>query len=116
MNGKNFVVTGGASGLGLATGKLLARRGAQVAIIDADRVGLPAALKEIASSAAITPSAVAGDIGPRREANQLFAAAIGDFDRVDGVVNCAGIYPRRPILEISDEDWDLEWRVNVRGT
>jgi 3-oxoacyl-[acyl-carrier protein] reductase len=116
MNGKNVVVTGGASGLGLATGKLLARRGARVAIIDANQVGLDAALGEMATGAAITPSGVAGDIVARLEASRLFAAATGDFDRVDGVVNCAGIYPRRPILEISDEDWDLDWRVNVRGT
>src|SRR4029079_19470548 len=36
--------------------------------------------------------------------------------RVQGLVNCAGVYPRRPILEISDEDWDFDWKVNVRGT
>jgi 3-oxoacyl-[acyl-carrier protein] reductase len=116
MKGKSFVVTGGASGLGLATCKLLAHRGARIAIIDANQTGLDAALAEIGMAAAIAPSGLAGDIVQRQEAHRLFAAVTRDFDRIDGVVNCAGVYPRRPILEISDEDWDLDWRVNVRGT
>jgi len=116
MNGKNFVVTGGASGLGLATCKLLARRGARIAVVDVNQTALDAALAQIGEAAPTAPSGVVGDIVPRLEANRLFAAATDCFDRIDGVVNCAGVYPRRPILEITDEDWDLDWRVNVRGT
>jgi 3-oxoacyl-[acyl-carrier protein] reductase len=116
MNGKSFVVTGGANGLGLATCKLLAHRGARIAIIDANQAGLEVALAQIGAAATIAPSGVAGDVVPRFEANRLFTAATHGFDRIDGVVNCAGVYPRRPILEISDEDWDLDRRVNVRGT
>src|SRR5262249_51437066 len=45
-----------------------------------------------------------------------FGEAAGKLGRVDGLVNCAGVYPRRPILEITDEDWDFDWKINVRGT
>jgi NAD(P)-dependent dehydrogenase (short-subunit alcohol dehydrogenase family) len=116
MKGKSFVITGGASGLGLATCRLLAQRGARIAIIDANQTALDAALAQIGEDAEIAPSGAAGDIVTRREAQRLFAAVTENLGRIDGVVNCAGVYPRRPILEISDEDWDLDWRVNVRGT
>ncbi|HMO72229.1 MAG TPA: SDR family oxidoreductase, partial [Paracoccaceae bacterium] len=36
--------------------------------------------------------------------------------RVDTLVNSAAIYPRRPVLEISDDDWDASHAVNVKGT
>jgi 3-oxoacyl-[acyl-carrier protein] reductase len=116
MKDKGIVVTGGASGLGLATCKLLAGRGARLAIIDADRGKLDGALKELSALATVAPTGFAGDIVPRKEAFDLFEGAAKSVDRVDGVVNCAGVYPRRPILEIGDEDWNLDFGVNVRGT
>ena len=53
---------------------------------------------------------------PKTEALKLFDDAKRRLGRVDGLVNCAGVYPRRPILDISDDDWDFDWKVNVRGT
>ena len=116
MMGKTIIVTGGASGLGLATCKLLALRGARVAIIDVNPQTLELTLQDLAQGSLEAPTGIAGDIVPRQQALALFASLVRDLGRIDGVVNCAGVYPRRPILEISDEDWDLDWRVNVRGT
>ncbi|HEY7968565.1 MAG TPA: SDR family oxidoreductase, partial [Candidatus Limnocylindrales bacterium] len=44
------------------------------------------------------------------------AAAVARFGRVDVLVNAAGVYPRRPVLEISAEDWQHVFQINVLGT
>jgi len=114
IQNKGIVVVGGASGLGLATVKKLLEAGARIAIIDLN----PASLKE--QTALLEGKgqihAIAGDIVPKAEALKLFDDAKRRLGRVDGLVNCAGVYPRRPILDISDDDWDFDWKVNVRGT
>ena len=115
VEGKGIVVTGGASGLGLATVEALAAGGARIAILDMNQGVLEAQTQRL-SAAGRELHGIAGDIVPRQEAFRLFETAARRLGRVDGVVNCAGVYPRRPILEITDEDWDFDWKVNVRGT
>jgi len=112
---KGVVLTGGASGLGLATAKLLAAAGAKLAIIDLNADALASAVRELSAGGAEVHG-LAGDIVPKAEAYRLFADAAGKLRRVHGLINAAGVYPRRPILEITDEDWDFDWKVNVRGT
>lgn len=115
VEGKGIVVTGGASGLGLATVEALAAGGARIAILDMNQAALDAQTQRLAAQGREVHG-IAGDIVPKQEATRLFEDAARRLGRVDGVVNCAGVYPRRPILEISDEDWDFDWKVNVRGT
>jgi NAD(P)-dependent dehydrogenase (short-subunit alcohol dehydrogenase family) len=115
IEGKGIVVAGGASGLGLATVEALAKQGARVAIVDLNRQALEENVAKL-SAEGHDVQGVAGDIVAKAEAAALFAKAQKLLGRVQGLVNCAGVYPRRPILEISDEDWDFDWKVNVRGT
>lgn len=116
MQGRNIVITGGASGLGLATAKLLAGKGANVALLDINQAGLDAAVAEITKAGGGKACGFAGDIVPRAGAFEIYAKAVKALGRVDGIVNAAGVYPRRPILEITDEDWSFDWNINVRGT
>jgi NAD(P)-dependent dehydrogenase (short-subunit alcohol dehydrogenase family) len=111
VHGKGIVVAGGASGLGLATCRLLAARGARLAVIDSNAQALADVTLRIGAVAGIP-----GNIVPREEAFRLLDQATQALGRIDGLVNCAGVYPRRPVLEITDQDWDLDWQVNVRGT
>lgn len=114
MQGKNVVVTGGANGLGKALAERLAQRGAGVAIVDTDADGgqrVAAALR----SGGATAVAIAGDISRRGLAHELFRQAVDALGHVHGLANVAGVYPRRPLLEISDDDWDFSFGVNVRG-
>lgn len=115
MKGKCIVVTGGASGLGLATVEVLAAAGAKVAIIDLNRQSLDASIEALRAKN-LEVCGFVGDIVPKAQAGVLFREAAERLGRVDGLVNCAGVYPRRPILEITDDDWDFDWKVNVRGT
>jgi NAD(P)-dependent dehydrogenase (short-subunit alcohol dehydrogenase family) len=114
LHGRNVVVTGGANGLGKALAERLTQRGAGVAIVDADVDGgerVAAALR----TAGGTAVAIAGDISRRGDAHDLFRRAVDALGLVHGLANVAGVYPRRPLLEITDEDWDFSFGVNVRG-
>ncbi len=51
-----------------------------------------------------------------RRPTSSYDQAIAKLGRVHGVINAAGVYPRKPILEITDADWDFDWGVNVKGT
>ena len=113
--GKGIVVTGGASGLGLSTVETLAARGAEVVVIDVDRPSLERCLDGLRARGRKVEG-IAGDIVAKQSATNLMKAAAGKLPRLDGLVNCAGVYPRKPILEISDEDWDFDWQINVRGS
>jgi NAD(P)-dependent dehydrogenase (short-subunit alcohol dehydrogenase family) len=114
MPDQSVVVTGGGSGLGKAVSLNLAGSGAQVVILDINEATAQAVVDEIrkAGGAAF---AVIGDITTRDGAQALFDKAVAGAGRIHGLVNCAGVYPRKPILEISDADWDFSFAVNVRG-
>jgi 3-oxoacyl-[acyl-carrier protein] reductase len=114
MQGQTVVITGGASGLGKAVAQTLGAKGVAVAIIDINQTGAESAAQDIrdAGGRAI---AISGDITHRDSAHALFQRAVAGLGHVSGLVNNAGIYPRRPILDISDEDWDANFAVNVRG-
>jgi NAD(P)-dependent dehydrogenase (short-subunit alcohol dehydrogenase family) len=114
MNGKNIVITGAAGGLGKATAMTLAKAGAGVAVLDVNEDGAQAVVDDIKKGGG-NAVAIVGDITSRNEAHALFAKAVDAFGQIDGLVNNAGIYPRRPIFEITDDDWNISLAVNVRG-
>lgn len=116
MDGQNVVIVGGASGLGLATARLMIRRGAAgIGLVDRNAQALERAATELAGSPATIATAVC-DIVRRETAHAGFDAVAHRLGRVHALVNSAAIYPRRPILEITDEEWDLENAINVKGT
>jgi NAD(P)-dependent dehydrogenase (short-subunit alcohol dehydrogenase family) len=116
VEGQNVVIVGGASGLGLATARMMARRGAAgIGLVDRDAEALERAAILVAAEGSSVATATT-DIARREAAHAGFAAVAGQLGRIHALVNSAAIYPRRPILEITDEEWDLENAVNVKGT
>jgi NAD(P)-dependent dehydrogenase (short-subunit alcohol dehydrogenase family) len=114
MIGKNVVVTGAAGGLGSAISLTLAKAGAGVAVLDVNPGGAQVIVDKIkALGGNAVP--VIGDLTTREGAHGLFAKAVEAFGHIDGLVNNAGIYPRRPIFEITDDEWNASLSVNVRG-
>lgn len=114
MRGKSVIVTGAASGLGKATALLLAKAGASIGIIDVNAAGAEATVEDIEKLGGKAVSVI-GDITKRANALELFDRTAQKLGRIDGLVNNAGIYPRRPIMEITDEEWNASLGVNVRG-
>jgi 3-oxoacyl-[acyl-carrier protein] reductase len=116
MKNQKVVIVGGATGLGLSIAKLMLADGAaSIALIDKNGPLLGdtvAALKADGHDV----FGIEGDITRRETALAAFQRAQEALGRVDCLVNSAAIYPRKPLLEIFDEDWDLENAVNIKGT
>ncbi len=104
FEGLSAIVTGGASGIGLATARLLAERGAQVACLDLKVDGLPAPLRGYVADVS--------DDHAVRTAVDAAATAMGGLDIV---VNNAGIGAQGTVEANSDEEWLRVLDVNVVG-
>lgn len=115
MTGRVAIVTGAARGLGLACAERLATDGYRLALVDADAEGLAAAATAL-GAAGTDVVALPADIRERDACARAMAATLEQFGRVDVLVNAAGVYPRRPVLDISAEDWQFVFQVNVLGT
>lgn len=110
------VVVGGGSGLGARTVELAVTAGAAaIGVIDLD--GDAAADAARAAGDAGLPAAHAQcDIRDGAATRRALDHVVGELGRLDTLVNCAAVYPRRPLLEISEDDWDTSLAVNVKGT
>ncbi|UXA05384.1 SDR family oxidoreductase [Mycobacterium sp. SMC-2] len=110
-----IVVTGGASGIGLAAAEAAAEVGAAVMLADRDRGALDAAHVELKRFG--TPVATHQvDVADAAQVQSLVEATLSAFGRVDGLVTSAGIERSAPAVQISDDDFDEVLRVNLKGT
>ena len=114
IDGKAALVTGGGSGLGAATARMLAERGAKVALLDMD---LDAARAEAAPMGAL---AIACDVTDAAQAEQAVAAARAAHGPAAILINCAGIAPAARVVgrdgPMSLEFFDKVIQVNLVGT
>ncbi len=110
FDGRVAMVTGGASGMGAATAREFARRGAQVVVVDRNLELAEAVSNEISGVA------VTGDVSDSSFCNGAVTAAVERFGRVDVLVNAAGIIVRAAGIDTSDEQWNRMFGVNVSGT
>ncbi|WP_028002825.1 MULTISPECIES: SDR family NAD(P)-dependent oxidoreductase [Sinorhizobium] len=116
MQQQTVIIVGGASGLGMTTAKLMAQRGAaKIGLIDRNEALLANSSATIRELGVEVATAVA-DISRAETAHRGFDDIVSKLGRIHALVNSAAIYPRRPILEITDEEWDLENAINVKGT
>ncbi|KAB2699959.1 SDR family oxidoreductase [Ochrobactrum sp. Kaboul] len=116
MKDQTIIIVGGASGLGLTTAKLMVENGAaKIGLIDRNAELLASSAETLRGMGVEVATSVA-DISRAESAHKGFNDVAGKLGRVHALVNSAAIYPRKPILEITDEDWDLENAINVKGT
>jgi NAD(P)-dependent dehydrogenase (short-subunit alcohol dehydrogenase family) len=109
------IVTGAAKGLGFACAERFATDRYDLALVDTDADGLADAVRAIEAMGA-RADAVPADIREREACAAAVRSAVARFGGVDVLVNAAGVYPRRPVLDISADDWQFVFQVNVLGT
>jgi len=115
LNGVTAVVTGAGSGIGRAIAERFVAEGGRVVFADINLEAAQAAVAALAESAAIHSTAVECDVTSSESVKNLFDEAEAAFGSVDVLVNNAGIFYLRPFLEITTEEWDHIFTVNVRG-
>ncbi len=103
------IVTGASSGIGLGITRALLEHGYRVV----------ANSRTISKSKDLKPSVdlllVDGDIGKKETAIKVVDAAVRHFDRIDLLVNCAGIYIPKPFTEYTPEDFETMISTNIAG-
>lgn len=114
IEGSVVAITGASSGIGRATAKLLAERGAHV-VLGARREAVLEALAAEITVAGGKAAFKATDVRRRDDLEALVATAIERFGRLDVIVNNAGIGPISRFDALRVEDWDAMIDVNLRG-
>jgi 3-oxoacyl-[acyl-carrier protein] reductase len=112
-----MVVTGGAgAGIGQASARRFAEEGAKIVLSDAHETRTHAVAESIARDHGVETLGVPCDVRDREQVENLMAKAVERFGRIDGLMNNAGINVLSPLVEMTDEQWDLVIEVCLRGT
>jgi NAD(P)-dependent dehydrogenase (short-subunit alcohol dehydrogenase family) len=111
LAGKIALVTGGNSGMGLATAKLFAAEGAKVVITGRRQKDLDEAAKSIGVSAL----AVQGDVSNMADLDRLFAAISSKYGRLDVLFANAGFGEVSPLASVTEDQFDRQFATNVKG-
>lgn len=110
LEGKACVINGGSRGIGLAAARMLCEEGARLLLVARGEEDLRAAAEQCPGAEWLALDATAPDAGERvaEECERRFGS-------VDVLVNNSGTSSVTPLEELTDEDWDEQWRLSVLG-
>ncbi|MBA3443048.1 MAG: SDR family oxidoreductase [Pyrinomonadaceae bacterium] len=117
MNNENTVaiVTGAAQGIGQATAIEFARSGYAVVIADLNQELAEQAASDL-RAAGHQAMAQKVDVADRQSVREMVEAVLGRFDRIDVLVNNAGIAGRAaPLVDVTDDDWDQMMAIDLKS-
>jgi NAD(P)-dependent dehydrogenase (short-subunit alcohol dehydrogenase family) len=111
LNGKVAVITGGSSGIGLATAKRFVEEGAYAFITGRREAELSTVAKDVGKNI----SALQGDVSNLHELDPIFSAIKNDRGKLDIVVANAGVAKYAALGAITEELYDFHFNINVKG-
>ena len=118
FDGKVICITGGASGIGLETSKMLASRGAKVAMSDVQESALIAAVSSIKKAGGQATGTVV-NVRDRKAVESWISSTVSTYGKLDGAVNLAGVIGKQigvaNVEDIDDDEWDFILGVNMNG-
>ena len=111
FKGKTVLVTGGAQGIGKEIVKGVVNGGGHAVILDINEEGARATADELGNCGAYRM-----DLGSPENIREVMARVLGDFERVDVLINCGGVISKVPFQELTDAEWERTLRINLTGT
>lgn len=115
VKGKVVIVTGGSLGIGFGLAEVFAGAGSRVVLVNRnERKGREAA--DVITAAGGEAVSIPADVINRKSVEEMVENVILRYGRIDVVVNCAGIIIRRLALDMTDEEWNRQIDVNLKGT
>jgi len=114
IQGKVVVITGASSGVGESTARLLAGNGAKVVLGARRKDRIDAVVQDIIAKGG-SALGFKTDVTNRTDVEALVQGAIDTHDRIDVIVNDAGIMPIAPMAALKVEEWDRMIDVNIKG-
>ncbi|WP_445491821.1 SDR family oxidoreductase [Niallia sp. 03133] len=114
LKSKVVIITGASSGIGEATAKLLAKKGAKVVLAARRKERLQTIIKEIEQEGGEAVS-IQTDVVSPEDMQEMAQFAVKQYGRIDVLVNNAGIMPNSLLNELKVHDWDQTIDVNIKG-
>jgi NAD(P)-dependent dehydrogenase (short-subunit alcohol dehydrogenase family) len=111
LKGKIGIVTGAGSGIGRACAEALVREGAQVALVGRRKDRVEVVARELGDRA----FAIAGDVSANDDLRRLLDQTVGRFGGLNFLLNNAGVLHTGNAEQITEEQWDHTFNVNVRA-
>ena len=115
FTGKVVLITGGTSGIGLAAARMFLAAGASVAVMGRNFEKGQAAVQKLAT-VGTSPLFLCGDVTNVCECERVVRDTCGQFGRLDVLVNSAGEYLEKPIVDMQEEEFDRILSVNIKGS
>lgn len=115
IHNKVVLITGGSTGIGAETARLLASSGAKVAIAARRKDKLDEVVAAIEAAGGVA-RAYSLDVRDKQQVESVVAATVADFGRLDVLINNAGLMPIRPMVEVNTDEWDAMIDINLKGT
>lgn len=113
--GKAAIVTGGASGIGLAAARRLAAEGARVVLADMHGEAARSAAEALVAAGAPEAFGVTCDVGKAEQVDACMRQALDRFGAVDVIVNNAGLMTFKPFIDLTGADWARVLGVDLMG-
>lgn len=113
LSGRVALVTGGSRGLGRAMAEALGRAGADLALCGRTASDLEAAAEALGAATGRRVFALPADVTRPEDVDRLAEAVLGEYGRIDILVNNVGAGIRKPLLEIALDEWQRSLAVNL---
>jgi 3-oxoacyl-[acyl-carrier protein] reductase len=116
LEGRSVIVTGGSYGIGKGIARVFARAGANVLLAARDEARLATAAEDLGAEGKGRVATVAANVARVDGCRRIAEAAVAEFGGIDVLCANAGIYPKTSLADLTEDEVDEVFAVNVKGT